>query len=120
LPVIATIGSPSCRRIEARFTTSSVSPEYDRHSAVSVDRNRPRSPWAASDGCTECEGIPSDASVALILAPISPDLPRPVTSTVPPARAHESSRSTASMNAPPSDDASAESDSASWEMIRAP
>lgn len=101
-PVIEMIGSPSWCRIAASPTTSSVSPEKDSAMTVSHDRNRPRSPCAASDGCTECAGTPSDDSVAAIFPPISPLLPSPVTSTVPPDSAHRSSSATASPNSSPS------------------
>ena len=79
-PVIETTGIPSCFRIDASPTTSSVSPEYDSARHRSLGRNAPRSPCAASEGCTGCEAIPSDLSVAAIFAPTSPDLPRPAVS----------------------------------------
>ena len=50
-----------------------------RPAAVSI----PRSPWLASAGCTNCAGVPVEASVAAILRATWPDLPIPDTITRP-------------------------------------
>ena len=43
----------------------------------------PKSPCSPSDGCTKTEGVPVDASVAMIFRPIKPDFPTPSTTTRP-------------------------------------
>ena len=59
----------------------------------------PRSPWLASPGCTKKAGVPVDAKVAATFRPTWPDLPIPVTISLP--RAPEIN-STAAVNATPS------------------
>ena len=62
---------------------SSLSPELDNASTTSPSTIIPKSPCAASAGCTKNAGVPVEASVAAILRPICPDLPMPVTITRP-------------------------------------
>jgi hypothetical protein len=97
-PVMATIEAPMRLTCGRRLFTSSVSPEFDSTSTRSNERSRPRSPCSASVGCRLIEGVPVEASVAEILAPTSPALPRPVTITMP---SHASTRRTASRKPSP-------------------
>ena len=46
----------------------------------------PRSPWIASAGWRKNDGVPVDASVALIFLQMIPDLPRPIVITRPAER----------------------------------
>ncbi len=72
------------RRVWATISAiSGVSPLLDRTSATSPFVTMPRSPWLASAGCTNCAGVPVEASVAAILRPTWPDLPMPDTTTRP-------------------------------------
>ena len=52
-------------------------------STTSVRVIMPRSPCPASAGCMKKAGVPVLASVAAILPAIWPDLPMPVTTTLP-------------------------------------
>ena len=64
-----------------RRKISSVSPEFEIRITTSLLRTMPRSPWIASAGCKNSDGVPVDASVAAILRPIRPDLPIPQITT---------------------------------------
>src|SRR3569833_1169039 len=66
-----------------RLRSSAVSPDHDSAMITSSGVIMPRSPWLASAACTKKAGVPVEASVAAILRPICPDLPRPVTMTRP-------------------------------------
>ena len=65
--------------------SSGVSPDQDSASTTSCGPIMPRSPWLASAGWTKWLGVPVEARVAAILRPTWPDLPMPVTTTLPPA-----------------------------------
>ena len=62
---------------------SSLSPELEMASTTSPSTIMPKSPCAASAGCTKKAGVPVEASVAAILRPICPLLPMPLTTTRP-------------------------------------
>ena len=81
--VIATRHAPSRRIAGIRRRTSSVSPLWESASTTSSVRMRPRSPWTASAGWSENARVPVEASVAASFWPTSPDLPIPVTMTLP-------------------------------------
>src|SRR5450830_550217 len=83
LPVIE-MTTPPMRLTTGRIAISSaLSPEYDMAMKASSGVTMPRSPCAASAGCTNRAGVPVDAKVAAILRPIWPDLPMPDTTTRP-------------------------------------
>ena len=63
--------------------TSSLSPELDKATTTSPSTIMPKSPWAASAGCTKKAGVPVEAMVAAILRLMWPDLPIPITTTRP-------------------------------------
>ncbi len=60
----------------------------------------PRSPWAASPGCTNMAGVPVEASVAAILRAMWPDLPMPETTTRP-VQAYISATARATLSSSP-------------------
>ena len=82
-PVMAMIFAPMRRMGGIRERISAVSPELERARTMSSGRMRPRSPCTASAGCRVRLGVPVEARVAEILAPTSPALPMPVTTTRP-------------------------------------
>src|ERR1051326_2045757 len=83
LPVMATIDAPMRSRRGIRLTSSSVSPELEMARTTSPRTTMPRSPWLASAGWRKNDGVPVDASVALIFLQMIPDLPRPIVTTRP-------------------------------------
>ena len=66
LPVRAMTPAPILRAAGMRALISAVSPEFEIAIRTSSLRIRPRSPWSASDGCRQSEGVPVEASVAEI------------------------------------------------------
>src|SRR5690606_4041227 len=78
--VIAIRGTPHACSIRAKWLTSAVSPELEMRIATSAGVAVPESPCSASVACTNCAGVPVEASVAATLAPMCPDFPRPETS----------------------------------------
>ena len=60
-----------------------MSPLWEMASTASPLTMRPRSPWMASAGCRNSDGVPVEASVAETFWPIRPLLPIPVTTTRP-------------------------------------
>ncbi|MNT11925.1 hypothetical protein D3C72_1468320 [compost metagenome] len=83
LPVME-ISTPPMRLTTGMMAISSDdSPEYDMAIKASSEVTMPRSPWAASAGCTNRAGVPVEARVAAILRAIWPDLPMPETTTLP-------------------------------------
>ena len=82
--------------MRANATTSAVSPEFDNASTTSRSVTIPASPCNASAACTKYETVPVLANVAANFAPTKPDLPSPVTTSVPP---RVSTRSAAARNA---------------------
>ena len=63
-----------------------------QHHTTSSAVIMPRSPWAASAGCTKNAGVPVEASVAASLRATWPDLPMPETTTRPRAGQHQRRR----------------------------
>ena len=106
LPVMAIRGVPM-RLTTGRMSISSEdSPEFEMAMKTSCAVTMPRSPWAASPGCTNMAGVPVEARVAAILRAMWPDLPMPDTTTRPvqaystaTARTRESSASRRSCRA---------------------
>jgi len=106
LPVIAIRGVPM-RLTTGRISISSDdSPEFEIAMNTSWAVTMPRSPCAASPGCTNIAGVPVEARVAAILRAMWPDLPMPDTTTRPvqaystaTARTRESSASSRSCKA---------------------
>ena len=82
-PVIASSGMANRREKAMTSFNSGVSPELDSARTVSSTPTMPRSPWLASPGCKNRDGVPVEASVAAILRAICPDFPIPVTTTRP-------------------------------------
>ena len=60
-----------------------MSPLLESASSTSPLTMRPRSPWVASAGWRNSDGVPVEASVAEIFCPMRPLLPMPVTTTRP-------------------------------------
>ena len=63
--------------------SSSLLPEFDRKITTSLDVIMPKSPWLASAGCIKKLGVPVLAKVEASFLPICPDLPIPLTTTLP-------------------------------------
>ncbi len=68
-PVSATSVTPRRRSAGMMALSSLDSPEFEISRQTSPDVTMPRSPCAASAGCTKNDGVPVDASVAAILRP---------------------------------------------------
>ena len=83
LPVTAITGTPIRWMTGIKVRISLDSPEFEIAKITSLSANTPRSPWLASPGCTKNAGVPVLARVAEILLPIWPDLPIPMTITLP-------------------------------------
>ena len=79
----ATIFAPIFRSAGSSRVSSSVSPLLESAMTTSSRAIRPRSPWAASAGCTKSDGVPVEASVAEIFWATKPGFPMPVTTTRP-------------------------------------
>jgi len=62
---------------------SSVSPLLEMAMTTSPVMIIPRSPWIPSAGCRNRAGVPVEAMVEAIFCPTSPDLPMPLTTTLP-------------------------------------
>ncbi len=67
--------------ISARISPDS--PLFEMAITTSLVLTMPRSPWLASPGWTKNAGVPVLAKVAAIFLPIWPDLPMPITTTLP-------------------------------------
>ena len=65
------------------FFSSTVSPDQESARITSSWVIMPRSPWAASLGCTKKAGVPVEANVAATFWPMWPLLPMPETMTRP-------------------------------------
>src|SRR5690625_807167 len=97
--------------------SSLVSPEFDMIRMTSWLVIMPRSPWLASPGCTNCAGVPVEASVEAIFRATWPDFPMPEQMTRPSAARI---RSTASAKLSPRDCASRSSAADSTRSTRCP
>ncbi len=73
-------------KVGSILVISSVSPLFEITSTTSPFVTIPISPWLPSAGLRKKAGVPVEARVAAIFLPIRPDLPMPVTTTLP---AHE-------------------------------
>src|SRR5262245_33510437 len=82
LPHMAMIGMAKRRATGRRFTTS-VSPLFETASSTSPRTSVPRSPWPPSTPCRKKAGVPVEEKVAAIFRHTIPDLPTPVTMTLP-------------------------------------
>ena len=82
------------------FFSSTVSPDQESARITSSWVIMPRSPWAASLGCTKKAGVPVEANVAATFWPMWPLLPMPETMTAR-ARYHRSSTARANGSARP-------------------
>jgi len=80
-PVSATRVTPRRRSAGMMALSSLDSPEFEISRQTSPEVTMPRSPCAASAGCTKNDGVPVEASVAAILRPTCPLLPMPMTTT---------------------------------------
>ncbi|CSC77716.1 Uncharacterised protein [Vibrio cholerae] len=67
----------------SRARISDDSPELEMASTISPRSIIPRSPCEASPGCTKKADVPVLAKVAAIFLPMWPDLPIPITTTLP-------------------------------------
>ncbi len=83
LPLMAMSLAPMRLTMGTMVSSSPVSPEFEMAMKTSRSVTMPRSPCAASAGCTKKAGVPVEASVAAILRPMWPDLPMPETTTRP-------------------------------------
>ena len=83
LAVIEMIGMFIWSTIGINRSNSSVCPELLSASTTSSAVITPKSPWYTSKGLMKKAGVPVDASVAAIFAPIFPLFPTPVTMIFP-------------------------------------
>ena len=82
-PVKPTIGTPNLLIKGRRFNNSPVSPLFEIAITTSCLVIIPESPWVDSAGWRNTAGVPVEHNVAAIFLPIRPDLPMPVTTTLP-------------------------------------